>query len=123
MATDGVRVIGHVALHAGSSAEVIDLAASELGLRHDDLGVVARLLVDPLRRRSGLGRQLLDHAATETRRRGLVPILDVVDRFAPAIGLYERTGWLRLGTVEVRLPDGTEMREHVYAAPDPSDHA
>jgi ribosomal protein S18 acetylase RimI-like enzyme len=52
-----------------------------------------------------------------------VPILDVVDRFAPAIGLYERAGWRRLGTVKVQLPDGTDLREHVYVAPDPGDDA
>jgi len=74
-------------------------------------------------RRSGIGRQLLNYAATECRRRGLVPILDVVDRFEPAIGLYERAGWRRLGTVKVKLPDGTDLREHVYLAPDPSDDA
>ncbi len=121
VAIDDVRVVGHVALHPASSADGLELAATELGLRRSDFGVVARLLVDPTMRGSGIGRQLLDLATTECRRRGLVPILDVVDRFEPAIGLYEGAGWRRLGTVDVELPDGTNLREHVYVAPEPSD--
>ena len=74
-------------------------------------------------RRSGVGRQLLERATTECRRRGLVPILDVVDRFEPAIELYERAGWRRLGTMELELPDDTVLRAYVYAAPESSEDA
>lgn len=123
VATEDGRVVGHVALHNGSSPGVLDLAASEPGVKRSDCGVVARLLVASKTRRSGVGRRLLDHATADCRRRGLVPILDVVDRFEPAISLYENAGWSRLGAVDVRLPDGTEMREHVYAAPQARDHA
>ena len=114
------RIVGHVALHTGSSRGVLELAASELGVPATGCGVVARLLVASAARRSGLGRQLLDHAAAECRRRGMIPILDVVDRFDAAIALYERAGWTRLGSVDVHLPDGSPLREHVYAAPDPA---
>lgn len=117
VAASGEEVIGHISLHAESSPGVIDLAADALGVGYSELGVIARLLVDPRQRRSGSGRLLLEHATAECRRRNLTPILDVVDRFAGAISLYEATGWTRLGSVDVRLPDGSAMREHVYAAP------
>ncbi|MEM7326576.1 MAG: GNAT family N-acetyltransferase [Actinomycetota bacterium] len=82
--------------------------------------VIARLIVDPTVRRSGIGRQLLDRAVTDCRRRGLVPILDVLDRFTPAMTLYERAGWRRLGMLELELPDDGWIRLHVYVAPDAS---
>lgn len=96
---------------------MIELAAKALGVGHSELGVVARLLVDPKQRRSGCGRLLLDHATAECRGLGLTPILDVVDRFAGAISLYEASGWTRLGSIDVQLPNGSEMKEYVYAAP------
>lgn len=110
----GDRIVGHIALHSGSSPGVLDLATARLGVDPHRFGIVARLLVDRSVRRSGVGRRLLDHAATECRSKGLVPVLDVVDRFTPAISLYERAGWVRLGAVDVQLPDGSKMREFVY---------
>lgn len=120
VATSDGRVVGHVALHVRSTPGVIALAASQLGVEASRCGVVARLLVDPELRRTGLGRALLDHATSECRQRQLVPILDVVDGTDPAIALYERAGWRRLGAVSFTLPDGSELREHIYAAPEPT---
>lgn len=118
VAVEQGRVVGHVALHRRSSPGVIALAASRLGVQAAKCGVVARLLVAPEQRRTGLGRRLLDHATDQCRRRQLAPILDVVDGTEPAIALYERAGWRHLGTVSFMLPDGSELTEHVYAAPD-----
>ncbi len=113
------QVVGHVALHARSSPGVVALAASELQIPAPRCGVVARLLVAPEQRGTGLGHRLLDHATEQCRQRGLTPILDVVEGNQAAIALYERVGWRRLGMVSFTLPDGSELREHVYAAPDP----
>lgn len=110
----GSPIVGHVALHGETTSAVIDLATASLGVASDELGVIARLLVDPSARRRGVGAVLLDHAVADCRRRGLVPILDVVDRFAGAIALYESTDWRRLGEVEAELPDGSTLRELVY---------
>lgn len=117
VAVDQGQVVGHVALHRRSSPGVVALAASQLGLRASECGVVARLLVAPEQRRTGLGRRLLDHATDQCRRRQLAPILDVVDGTEPAIALYEHAGWRHLGSVTFTLPDGSELTEHVYAAP------
>ena len=117
VATVRQRPIGQVALHTGSSAEVMALACNSLGVSADTIAVVARLVVDPDYRRTGVAARLLDVAASSASDRGLLPILDVVDQFRPAIALYEREGWTRLGTVTVQLPDGTSISERVYTAP------
>jgi hypothetical protein len=44
-------------------------------------------------------------------------VLDVVTTYAPAVALYERAGWKRLGTIGYPMPDGSTIAEHVYAAP------
>ena len=113
------QTVGHVALHQRSSVEVMRLACDELGISPDRIGVVSRLVVDPQHRRIGAAQQLLRAAQAETTVRGRIPILDVAEQFVPAIALYEREGWTRLGTVSVQLPDGTSLHEHVFASPEP----
>jgi GNAT superfamily N-acetyltransferase len=110
-------VLGQVALHPHSSQPVMELAADALAQPSDRLGVVARLLVHPSRRRLGVGGQLLDRAAKEAVRLGLWPILDVVTELADAVSLYERQGWLRIGELTVTFRGGVTVQEYVYAAP------
>ncbi|MCP5028808.1 MAG: GNAT family N-acetyltransferase [Actinomycetia bacterium] len=111
------NLIGQVSLHSRSSPEVNAFIVDQLGLAEDRLGVVARLIVDPSRRRAGVARALLETAEQAAIDRGLTPILDVVDQFTPAIALYERQGWKRRGTVSIDLPDATTINEHIYTAP------
>ncbi len=115
-------LIGQVSLHSCSSLEINAFIVDQLGLTEDRLGVVARLIVDPTRRRTGVARALLDTAEQAAIGRGLTPILDVVDQFAPAIALYERQGWKRMGTVSIDLPDATTINEHVYVGPSGNHH-
>jgi GNAT superfamily N-acetyltransferase len=79
--------------------------------------VVARLFVAPSARRGGVARRLLDAAAGECRRLDRHPVLDVATHFAPAIALYERSGWRHAGRVVVDVGDGRRFEEHVYLAP------
>ncbi|MFI5047181.1 MAG: GNAT family N-acetyltransferase [Acidimicrobiia bacterium] len=116
VAIDGSAVVGHVALHRRSIDAAMELAASATGLRTDELGVVARLLVSPTARRRGVGRGLLDRAVREARTRGLAPILDVSVELGGAIALYEAAGWRRLGGVVFEAADGTSFDEFVYVA-------
>jgi GNAT superfamily N-acetyltransferase len=111
------EIIGHVALHPPTSLEVARLVRSQLGMDAFLLGVIARLFVAPSARRRGVARVLMDVAQVEADRRGLVPIVDVVTRHEPAVALYDNSGWTRLGTVEVELPDGTTIEEFVYRSP------
>jgi GNAT superfamily N-acetyltransferase len=93
------------------------LAASVLGVTTDLIGVVARLMVCPDRRRMGVGRALLERAASEATERGLYPMLDVATHFQPAIDLYDRSGWLCAGKVTAVFRDATTLDEFVYLAP------
>ena len=112
---DGV-IAGHVALHPESLPVVMGKASDVLGVDASRLAAVARLIVDPAARRCGIGRALLEAAAGDARRRGLVPILDVVSAYAPAIALYERCGWRKLGEVRMVFPD-VELDSYVFVAP------
>ena len=117
VAVDGSHVVGHISLHSRSSSEVMAVAKEMLGVEAGRIGVIARLLVDPGSRRKGIAQALVEHAQLDALDRGLNPILDVVDQFTPAIALYERQGWTRLGTVTVSLPTGSTMNEHIYSGP------
>jgi GNAT superfamily N-acetyltransferase len=109
-------VVGQVALHPRSSDEVMAFASDAIGEPADRLGVVARLFVAPSARGRGAGGALLSAATAEAVDRGLVPILDVGTHFAPAIALYEKHGWVRLGEVVLRFRD-VDLHEFVYVNP------
>jgi len=111
------QIVGQVALHPHTGERAMALAASALGVSTDRLGVVARLMVDPDCRRRGVGKALLEEAASGAVARGLFPMLDVATRLQPAIGLYERCGWRRAGEVSLHFADGTTLDEFVYLAP------
>ena len=114
--SDG-EIIGHVALHRSSWDDVMQLARQSTGLADNQLAVVARLLVTATYRRQGVGAALLDHATDHARHLGLRPILDVATVYTPAVGLYERSGWSRLGTVKFPLPEDGTVDEYVFLAP------
>jgi GNAT superfamily N-acetyltransferase len=112
------EIVGHVALHRGSSSPaVLALAGDALSRPVDRLGVVARLFVDPFARRSGVGETLLEVASREAVARGLWPVLDVATQLKGAIRLYERCGWSRAGAVTIRLGDRFTLDELVYRGP------
>jgi GNAT superfamily N-acetyltransferase len=109
---------GHVALLPDSSDASMDLAMTTTGLPLESLGFVSRLFVAPDARRNGVGRALLETAASFARDLGLRPVLDVVTRFQNAIDLYESSGWTRAGLVIAQIPGGVTLEEFVYIAPD-----
>jgi GNAT superfamily N-acetyltransferase len=111
-------VAGHVALHRTSLPVVMECARRALASTADDeLAVVARLIVSPTARREGIGRLLLERAATAARGLGRHPILDVVTRYDAANALYLAAGWVNAGEVEMRFADGTTLSSYVYVAP------
>jgi GNAT superfamily N-acetyltransferase len=129
LATDGAygawvaeqsgAIVGHAALHPRTGEPVLALASAALRQPVDRLGVVARLLVAPEARRSGVGRALLEVAANDALVRGLWPILDVAISLVGAVRLYESCGWIRAGQVTVRLGDSLSIDELVYLGPRP----
>lgn len=112
------EVVGHVALHPQSSRDTTAFAMSVTGLDSEHLVFVARLLVAPRARGRGLGQALLATAARDAVQRRLRPLLDVGTDHGPAIALYERCGWVRIGTLRVRFGHGGALDEHVYLLPD-----
>lgn len=126
VAVDGLTVVGHVALHERSAKRVMDVAAGALGVEPSSLAVVSRLFVAPDQRGRGVGMRLTEAAADASLEDGRHPILDVWAELEPAIGLYERAGWRRLGEVTFTFrepcgPDclhsGNSIRSYVYGLP------
>lgn len=113
------QVVGHITLHRRGVAAALEAASTALGRPAGQLAVVSRLFVSPHARGQGIGRLLLAAAAGEAAARGLHPVLDVDADLAAAISLYESCGWVRAGTITVRLSDGTDLHEHVYLGPPP----
>jgi GNAT superfamily N-acetyltransferase len=112
-------IVGHVALHPSSSPEVMAVAQEATGAGYEQFGVVARLLVAPAARRSGVATTLLDTAVTAARQQGRLPILDVASHLSAAIGLYQQSGWTRIGAAVVSIPgDEDPLEEFVYLAPE-----
>ena len=111
-------IIGHVALHLASTPPVIDLACTSTGLTADKLSVVSRLVVSPSARGRGVGSSLLHVVASASIERGRHALLDVHTALQPAIRLYERSGWVRIGAVSVTFENGLALDEFVYLAPE-----
>ena len=69
-----------------------------VGVAALDEGEVLNLAVDPRHRRRGVARALLSRLETELRRQGAARIyLEVRPTNQPAIALYERLGFRRIG--------------------------
>jgi GNAT superfamily N-acetyltransferase len=107
---------GHVGLSGVVSVPSAELWVASTGLGLDRLGAVRQLFVSPSARRQGTGERLLAIACAEARRRGLHPVLDVIDRNRAAMALYEQLGWRIAGSLEVELAGRPELLV-CYVAP------
>ena len=114
VAEDGGRIVGHIATNPHSHRAVMDLVCSA-GI-DCEVGIIARLLVDPGSRRQGTGAKLLDQARSHLVSQGLAPVLDVVKSALPAVSLYRSTGWIEIGEVTFEIP-GRTISELVFLAP------
>lgn len=114
--SDG-RIIGHVALHHPALDPTLQVAQRVTGLSPNRLALVARLLVDPTRRRLGVGRQLLAAATGHAASLGQRAVLDVIRDAGAPIALYEAAGWIRVDALTLDVDDGTSLQLWVYLAP------
>jgi len=117
VAEEDVSVVGHIALHASSDYATTRMASDYLGVPQSDLALIARFFVDPTCRRSGIGRELLTHAADGAFERGLHPVLDVATELEPAIALYASLSWQRVARVVLDVWDEPPIAMYVYVAP------
>ena len=110
-------IVGHVALHRPVSGAMTTVVCEATGVDPSRVGVVSRLMVARNARRKRLGCRLLTVAADEAHRRGLLPALDVVTGYAPAIAMYETEGWQRIGRISISMPSDVLVEEYVYVRP------
>ena len=80
-------------------------------------GEILTLAVLPERRGRGFGRALLVAALDDWRATGIAEgWLEVRDDNAPAIRLYESTGWVRAGQRAAYYADGHDARVYRWSA-------
>lgn len=114
VAEDDGRIVGHVATNSHSHRAVMEVVGAA-GI-DGDIGVVARLLVDPPARRRGLGAALLEQARGHIVSLGRTPVLDVVASSSPAVSLYRDAGWRKIGETSLVLA-GEAITELVLRGP------
>lgn len=111
-------MVGHVVLRRPHGEVPVTLWCAATGQHENRCAVVVRLFVVPAARGAGLGHALLATAHQEAARRGLHPVLDVVDTNRSAVRLYDRLGWTRLGSYQQRFhDDGPPELLLCFAAP------
>ena len=115
------QVVGHVALARCGPGDVAPdlLRGQSDGAREPAQRpvVLGRLAAGPAARGRGVGTSLVTRAVEHARAHRLRPVLDVVDTDRSAIALYERLGWLRLGSVEQVWGADRSVTIHCYASP------
>lgn len=79
--------------------------------------VFGRLFVGRAGRGRGVGERLVRTAMAYAGERDRRLVLDVMDKDAAAIRLYERLGWQHIGTLTHRFGEGRETGAQCYAAP------
>ncbi|MFF0106978.1 GNAT family N-acetyltransferase [Streptomyces hirsutus] len=111
------RVAGHVGLSRSAAGDAAPgLWSARAGTGTDATAVVSRLFVAPWARGHGIGALLMARAVTESKARGLHPVLDVVASDTAAAALYERLGWQLLATVEQQWSPEQKVAVRCYAA-------
>lgn len=109
------ELLGHVALTriapGGSAVHWREITGHQPG----ELAAISRLFVRAKARGRGLGSALLDTAVDDARRRGLLPVLEVVSNCHDAIRLYDDRGW-RLRSIDV-WPVDKSLKLLCYEAP------
>ncbi len=109
-------VRGHVAVRAGVNGALL---SAFTGRPAGQLVSVVRLFVDPAGRGRAVGAALMTAAADYARSCALQPTLEVADSGAAARRLYDRLGWICLGTRRAFWTDasGRHPVPYLYALP------
>ena len=114
-AIDGIP-IGHIAVKSGYGGAAIERASGRPTA--ETLGVT-RFFVGKAGRGTGAASALLDAVDNFASERRLALALDVVDFNAAAIAVYERRGWMRVGSEVAQWfgPDGPHPTVYLYIGP------
>lgn len=84
------------------------------------LAIPARLFVDPARRGTGAGLQLIRTAVQYAHDLGYCIAFDVMEKDAAAIRVYERMGATRLSSITHHHGDGLTEPAAVFMVPNPA---
>lgn len=93
------KVVGHVAVTRSQGGGAVPIWRERSGEPEEHIAVLARLYVMRAARGHALGERLMRQAMAYARANGLRLVLDVVQKDASAIRLYERLGWEHIGEV------------------------
>jgi GNAT superfamily N-acetyltransferase len=111
------EILGHVAVATVPRNGISRVRWQEItGLEPSELARISRLFVRQKVRRRGIATDLLDVAVADVRRRGLMPVTDVVSTSVDGIAFLEQRGW-RLLAVDPWGSATERHRVHFYAAP------
>ena len=109
------EVVAHGLIRRADGTTAADSLVRASGHPVDEIAMVSRLYVAPAGRRRGVGGRLLDALLRAAAEHDLMLGLDVVDKDAAAIAMYERAGWHRVATIPCDWAPDRQM--HCYLAP------
>jgi GNAT superfamily N-acetyltransferase len=113
------RIVGHVALHWDSADATLASAQRATSLPIEQFLMVARLFVAPELHGTGLGRNLLRHAAAQAQSLERRAVLNVAQALLPAVALYDAEGWTRVDALQLAVAPDTVLDLWVYVSPEP----
>ncbi|MFC8565418.1 GNAT family N-acetyltransferase [Streptomyces sp. NPDC057245] len=117
IAESGGRVVGHVAVTKPRGEAAAGFWAEQSSDDVDHIGVLARLFVVQSARKQAVGRRLIEAAMSHARALGLRLVLDVMEKDAAAIRLYERLGWRKIGETIHHFGSGETIPAVCYVSP------
>ncbi|MEU6563265.1 GNAT family N-acetyltransferase [Nocardia nova] len=118
VATNSASAVGHSLITAPKPTD--DAAALWIEQSHEpasSIAVLGRLFVGPEGRNRGAGEQLTRAAMDYGAERNLRLVLDVMEKDKAAIRLYERLGWLNIGSTRHKFGIGQETSAQCYVSP------
>lgn len=110
-------VVGHVGLGPAGDGGVAELWRARNGGGERLIASIGRLFVAPGARGRGVARALMARAVRAGRAQGRQLVLEVLEKDRAAIRLYERMGWIRIGTLTHAFGEGQRAPALVYALP------
>ena len=110
-------VVGHVAVMRPHGEAAVSMWIEQSGDDEAHVAVLGRLFVVQAARQHATGRRLTEAAMSYGRQHDLRLVLDVMAKDAPAMRLYERLGWRKIGETTHHFGDGESIPAVCYVAP------
>ena len=92
---------GFIAMYEGRGVGMVSNVNAD---EYDNAKLLSKLVVDPIHRRKGIGRRLMEHAIRENRKHGNETMLNVSARNEAALALYKSLGFVLHSQTMVTTP-------------------